>query len=37
MEKKTTELSSTFCMKTADTENVRRLIIMLLTDTDEKI
>ena len=37
MKKKTAELFFMPCMKTADTKNVRELIIMLLTDTDEKI
>ena len=36
MKKKTAELFSIFCMKTADTKNVRGLIIILLTDTDGK-
>ena len=37
MKKKTTELFSMLCIKTVDTENIRRLIITLLTDTDGKI
>ena len=37
MKKKTAELFFMFCIKTADTEDVKRLIIMLLTDTDKKI
>ena len=37
MKKKTAELFSIFCMKTADIKNIKELIIALLTDTDEKI
>ena len=37
MKKKTAELFFMPCIKTADIRNARRLIIMLLTDTDEKI
>ena len=37
MKKKTAELFSMPCIKTADTEDTKRLIIVLLTDTDEKI
>ena len=36
MKKKTAELFFMLCMKTADTENARRFIIALLTDTDKK-
>ena len=36
MKRKTAELFSIFCTKTADTEDIRELIIALLTDTDEK-
>ena len=35
-ERKTAELFSILCIKTADTKNAKRLIIMLLTDTDGK-
>ena len=37
MKKKTAELFSMFCIKTADIKDAKRLIITLLTDTDEKI
>ena len=37
MKRKTAELFSIFCMKTADTEDIKGLIITLLTDTDGKI
>ena len=37
MKKKTAELFFMLCMKTADIRDTKRLIITLLTDTDEKI
>ena len=37
MKKKTAELFFMLCIKTVDTEDTRRLIIALLTDTDKKI
>ena len=37
MKKKTAELFFMSCIKTADTENTKELIIVLLTDTDKKI
>ena len=36
MKRKTAELFFMSYMKTADTEDVKRFIIVLLTDTDEK-
>ena len=36
MKRKTAELFSIFCMKTVNIEDTKRLIITLLTDTDEK-
>ena len=36
MKRKTAELFFMFCMKIVNTGNVRGLIVMLLTDTDEK-
>ena len=37
MKKKTAELFFILCIKTVDTEDAKRFIITLLTDTDEKI
>ena len=36
MKKKTAGLFFIFCMKSADTKNIKRLIIALLTDINEK-